>query len=258
MKLREKITVVFLFINLFSYDGTSHWDYSLGGGARSLPIGLSVFSEVGHNLLLWGEKIDNENEYNYGYLRPSLQLSTSGLVTKPGVFLDVFPISFFGLTLGSAYSWRFTKLDTIDCSSAHCGGGLQRTILKTKLLLGYEAFFLAVIQKLEFLFPMLKDRGFADESSTLVGQKGYDRVWFQEYVLGYTLSEKYKVGMIFDFSKMLHSQNRSDQKLLFMNRAFTNWSLVGGAGLYQSSTQLQAFTGFILMEWQLSPSYALD
>lgn len=231
------------------------FDYSAGLGARNMPFGAALFGEVGYGQLLWGEK--KEGQVMYGYARPIVRGRTSGFVNRAEMALEVFPISFLGFGGGFAYTSRNTDLATLDCTVVACTGGISRAYFETSLLLGHAGFFLGGSSRYNQLTPTVTDRSFGEETSNLAGSAGGDRLVSNEAFAGYSFSENWKAGVQWFGDHMISSGTTNSQESVFVEHRRDAWRFTVGLGMYESTTQLPAFTGYFLVKWTGIPSVGL-
>ncbi|MGE4233084.1 MAG: hypothetical protein AB7F43_07125 [Bacteriovoracia bacterium] len=251
-------TILFLFV-VASIPHTASafgaFDYSAGAAARSLPLAASVFGVLGYNQLLWGEK--KENEFKYGFGRLSVRLNTSGVVTRPELMGEFYPISLLGFQFGYSISHRATSIDTLDCAAVACRGLLSRSFLGSKLTLGYWKFYLLGFFRADLERPSLKDRPYADEFHALAGKQGGDTVINTEAIFGFRFDESIDAGIYFSEAHFLDSGNSNDLGSIFARKKWDNFRLALGMGMYRSSTQSRAWTTFGAVTWVGKPSLEL-
>ena len=252
----------FLFIPLFlisvvpAQASAMAPDYSVAVGGRTMPLGAAVSGQLGYGYLLWGEK--REGDFRYGYLRPALRLQTSGVVNRAEVSLAIHPISFFGFVLGHSQGVRYTDPYTVDCATAACRGGLQSTFGKARLVLGHDRFFAGGSSRVDYYVPSRRDRPFADETSSLVGKQGGDRLLTFDAFAGVWITPELAAGVLYRAERMIGTGFSNNHESAFARWKRGAWGVAAGAGLYQSSTQSRSPTVYGAIEWTGSPSIELQ
>lgn len=232
-------------------------DYSYGGMARSFPGGLAAFGRAGYGLLLWGEK--TPGSVFYGYLRPELRLQSSILVDMPEASLSIYPVSFAGIRIGRAESFRFTDFPAIDCVVAECRGRVSANFLKTQVALGYADFFVVHHLHYRSLAASRPERPIGDEQSSFIGKPGQDSVLFQTLAIGMKLGDYPTAGLLLETGRMLGTGAESDHESVFFRLAKKeSWTYVVGAGLYRSTTHERGFTFYGALTVIGIPSVELD
>ena len=229
-------------------------DYWAGAGARLLPQGGGLVAGAGYGVNLWGDS--TSGSYNYGYLRPSVRGYTSLLVTQAQVELSVFPLALAGFTFGYLQSWRNTDFKTLDCAQISCRSRLGTSYLRIDVALGYEKYFLLLGGKMTWLNPVVMDRPFADENTMLIGNQGGDSSLTSEATLGYKIDDRYSVGFYFSGDQMRDHGGSSNHESLFVRREIDSWSLLLGAGTYESVLQSRGITGYAVIRFVGLPSIA--
>ena len=245
MKLKNFAALTLLIFSFSAHaDG---WDYSGSFGARSLPIGASFFGNGGYGIKTWGE--NGKDQFIYGYVRPNLIISTSALVNEGDIGVDLYPISFFGVRLGTSQASRNVTLDTLDCSLVACGGGLARNSIEAKLTLGAAAYFMQAIALYENQTPSIKTVPYGDEMTSLAGRAGGDQMLKNELIIGREFEGGYLGGLHFAAARMIASGAHNDEQALLGGYKKGVWAYIAGAGVYESSTQSRGFSAFGLVTW---------
>lgn len=117
-------------------------DLSYGVLARTYPLSGAVFAKTGLGQEIWRQRTDSDlDQVLYGYFRPSLQVSSSGPFNSLSAEVDLFPISFFGVSVGKSIYSRGMNISFEDCYQVQCQGTLEARHVSWKLALGYERFF---------------------------------------------------------------------------------------------------------------------
>lgn len=232
------------------------WDFSLAAGIRSFPIGAGVGGSAAFNHLLWGNK--TKNSIAYGYLRPSVGVSTSGMVNKGGLKVELSPIAPLVLSSGYQLESTNTKLETIDCNVFGCNHSLRKNFLSASFVFGILPWFAKLEQVVENQKSSEVERPFADPDSSLVGLAGgEDRLVSLKVISGFLFGELWTGGLHFSRSKFQDSQSWNEISDIFIRKKQQDWNFVGGMGFYESTfTEKKAFM-YILIEWHQGHSLGI-
>ena len=234
----------------------SHLDYSGGFGVQSMPMGAAAYVDAGYSHLLWGKK--EGQGFQYGYVRPAARVQTSALINRAEVYLDFFPISFFGVSSGASLTSRNTNLYSgVNCTSVECKGTLSRQWIKPKLILGYADFFFIGSLKLETLKHSSMSP-FVDDMNILIAQSGGDRTTIVDLTVGYQWSGRIATGV--HGSSVRMTRSKSSNRLIDLYAAYQSqhFRYLGGVGLYQSQFSPLSPTAYFLVQWMGRPSFALN
>jgi hypothetical protein len=232
------------------------WDGWIGGGYLSQPLAAAAMGSLGYNALLWGTP--GKGSIGYGFTRISLFARSSYFVSAGAARLELYPVSFLGLSAGAALSTRHTDLDTLDCSIVQCRGELTRLFAEAKLIFGAGPIFFVPYAKAERLTSRDSGRPFGDEESNLAGMFHADSLLTYGGVLGVTLAHTWRVGVTGSHQKMTDSGADNDFLAGFLSWTLQSLTIRGGAGVYRSSTADAGPTAFISVKWLISPSLSLE
>lgn len=230
-------------------------DLSAGWGTRAVPLGVAAQAEVGWSEWIWGEK-SASNPVNYGYSRAWARYAGSGLVNRVEAGVTVSPWAPIALDAGASVRIRLIdRFATVDCDGLQCSGWVSASFLRVRSTLGFNGFFVLPIFMWEHMTPSnntpgYSGQGFVDEQSALVGSAGGDvrREWM--LIAGASLSPVWRAGYLYQSSNMLHAGSSNRLDALFVGHDLKpEWRLLGGLGLYQSSTWSQGPTAFVRVQW---------
>ncbi len=169
------------------------WDYAADISGRTYSPGLSIDPTVGLHQLLWGEPTTPF----FGYVRPAISASVSPSVFSGKAALDIFPLSFLGVTLARNWSHRILEATGYDCKANTCLGALNDRELTLKLLSAYESYFLsAQYQRIFYEANSEGDQNLMDPSNALIYRADGSNLNVSAFILGKKLSEKISAGMI--------------------------------------------------------------
>ncbi|MBT3586601.1 MAG: hypothetical protein HN509_16955 [Halobacteriovoraceae bacterium] len=214
---------------------------------RSYPTAFALQSKAGYGLPIWGK---GGSGPLYGYLRPSLQLQTSGVINSFGGQFDFFPISFLGAYGGSRRVYRnASELQSFDCTLLVCKSTVGHQYLGAKMALALGPLFLVGDLRVTRLDVKDKSRAFADETSTLIGSNGADTLRSFTTVLGFKVNESLKFGVLGVHNKMLHTPGETTMAILFGQKSFGEWEWLVGPGLFRGREKDRHLTVFSLLKW---------
>jgi len=253
MKISTLLKFHFVFflacslLPLFAWSADNAWDYSVSAGARNRPFGVSLNGELGFNHMVWGTR--SADNVLYGFVRPAFQASTSVEVNSAGVGLHLYPVSFVRLSGGYAYSIRNTTLDTLDCTLVECTGSISQPYVEASVVLGTGKVFTTLSVGQRFLTPSLVARDFGEENSSLTGQAGGDRLTSASWIAGLQWDARWVLGLGVGFSRMELNRTINLNQSLFVRYRVGEFQILGGGGLYRSSTIEAVPVGFIELKW---------
>ncbi|MGE4233942.1 MAG: hypothetical protein AB7F43_11490 [Bacteriovoracia bacterium] len=230
-----------------NYVFAGQFDYNIGLGTRSLPLGLSSLSQMGYGQVLWGTY--KQNSYSYGYIRPYQKIQASGFINRFDSGIGVYPISIFGFEAGHTFSFRNVDLATINCDAIECRGRTQSNYIGSRLILGALGFGFVTTVKQIWIQPENKSRLFGDESSNLIGLAGGDRLFSLDATLIRPVNDRYSVGLYAYREKMLGAQTTSDHESVFGSLTNGDWTFTIGSGAFRSTTSKRGFTAYGAVKW---------
>lgn len=238
------MALIFFFTSLFS---SGQWDLSLEGVGRITPAALQFDATTGYGFKIWDQ--GEEDSPFYGYVRP--WVSARGPSTLTGVTaVDIYPISFFGVTLGRMYARRLVEQPEINCDRYECLGWLNQTFLRVqgfaKLGPVYARLF---FEKTDFDEHSSLSRPVFQSSNGVIipatGDRGDDWV----LTLGYDLNPIWSAGVIGEEFRTEISDNDQNMQVGFVRWVKGDYSAVVGAGRFYSSALGTNFTGVATVTW---------
>lgn len=238
----------------------AHFDFAAFGGARSVPLGVGLGGVGGYNVALWGDPPSSTAGGNraplnpwYGFLRGSVRAQTSIFVQSSELRLDLHPVSFFGLSLGTNPSYRLRDFSSVDCAVLRCQGSLTRNFLRHNGGLAYKSAFVAWTLRYDWL-SQSESRAFYDESSALVSGGAQDELGSVELATGFSLLDAHVLGIQGAQQRMIGSQTKSTQYGVFYQLKHNSWRWTVGAGIYESAIQSKSPTFFTTVRRVFSSS----
>ncbi len=238
------ILIILLSISSLYAEGL---DYSANIGTRSLPFGGAAIGDIGFSKLFW-DKTD-QSFYKFGYLRPAFKFKTSAVVNRPEVYLDIFPISIFGFTVGHQQTFRSIDLNGFDCVKVQCKGRISSTYARAQIFAGGSNWFATVMSNISFQYSDNKSKPFADETATLIGNGRIEKLWSSDFVLGTKTSKSTSTGYFGSTDRMLVSKQANNLHSIFFKKNFENWNWMVGVGFYQSTLHTRDVTAYLAFKW---------
>lgn len=233
MRLMQKTFYSLLLSLAIAPSAEAQLDFAVYGDGRVTPAATQLQADAGYGFLVYGER-ENENPF-YGYVRPAVSLASSSTVTG-NIFVDVYPVSFFGVTLGKSFNNRLADLPGLDCGLADCRDWLNYSYFQIRLLGKYKKFLGSLVfEKTFYDDNEEKAVPFADGTNVVflapIGEEGSR--W--QAIAGYGWSAEWAVGIyIWDFRTKITNE-ANDFQLLFLRRTFNEWNVTVGAGRFGSS-----------------------
>lgn len=170
-------------------------DLGVNAFARSTKLAAVLEGQGGVSQVLWGSAGAGPN---FGYVRASAALRTSGLANGYRAQLEVYPISIFGITLGRQYLSRFADAPGIDCTRFDCGTDvishyLQfRSVFKFGNIFGQVTFQKDIFDDHYYSLP----RVFEPTNQYAIDRNGdYGTTW--GVVTGYEINPKWSAGIAY-------------------------------------------------------------
>lgn len=260
---------LFSFLS-FLFVSTAHgleWkanEWSANFGGRTTPVGAMAGVKLSKPLLLYGS--DSDEKLNYGYLKPSVQLSSIGVTNQWRGQFDIFPLPFIQLGMFYQGSHRILKTNGFECETSFvCKGFFDRQAYYAKTVVGYEKAFAGIQYRYEVLkhFDSKSLLPLVDDTYVLSIQNGGDIHSFQSF-FGYSLFEKSKTIIAWDQAWM-EDQNSNSNNIKAINIFYllhqikSNESLTYSVGISAGEhVHLNRHINFIFsIDWQLTPKFGL-
>lgn len=236
----------------------SQVDFKYGANLRSYPsLGGDFVAELGYNQLLWGSSGSGPM---YGLIRPSVEGSTSAVVSHYDSNLTFYPISFIGLGAGhKELTSNYEEFTYYDCDSVRCSGNLKKDYSFGKIALGY-ANLLTTFSYTEYRNTYSdKDnlnQAVSEYEYILVVNPKRENQIQRTYFLGYKLGENL-MGMISDQIQFLESEKDYQLNIGIYQTQFGAFKTIFGIGTLQSSDQEPGVVGVLRLSHTLLPSLTL-
>jgi hypothetical protein len=215
-----------------------------------LSAGVSIWG--GYNELIWG---DAKQGYMYGYVRPHARLFTAGVGHRVELRADIYPISFFGFTLGEVVVIRHTNQGSFNCDAVVCKGVSYRSFVENNLKLAYGNVFGTFTNRGDYISPAANDKPFADWPSSLLGDQGGDILYTANANLGLLrIFQDWSVGAFGTFKMMIDTKQKADEFGLFA-KYFLNdaWSFTGQISAPYTPLDGRSWSIGIRADWVILP-----
>ncbi len=246
------IKIILLLSILFSFPVFAKVDFKADIIGRSYPIGMALMPEVGYAKAIW-----QKDKIKYGYIRSSLNAKISGLVNYSSVNIEVFPISFFGISFGKFYGVRNLKnVQNFDCSVIKCDGVLKKTNIKIQFAIAYKNFsFLNIFNSQQLSFQN-ENFHFVEESSSLPGISN-DKLSTNTSFLNYSLNEKWSLGFARIFNKMKNTNQHTTLNISTVSMKLERWDIILGVGNFKTYQSVNHLSSLLLLKWKGSKGLRL-
>lgn len=238
--------IIILLVILLNYSAYSQVDYNVKAVTRTYPVALSFIGTMGYGLKLWG----SDSGPLYGYTRAAVYAQTSGVINGFGGQLEVFPVSFLGFYAGSKLIKRSTDdLGSYNCTTIICNGSVKRSYFGSKLGLAGGGLYLFLDGKIEDV--EVKDRigNFAEETGTLIGKSGGDKLTQLTSIFGYDLTSSLSFGALMQLSQMDKIKNKSVMTLGISRMKWDEWSMMLGLGQFHTRQSTNHLTVMAVFSW---------
>lgn len=228
------------------------WDYNFSAAARTYPITASASAEGGYSQPLWGQW-QNKSDVMYGYIRPSVKLSSAVIVNAAEAKLTIKPVSFLGFHAGKMMLSRSRdRAPGANCLEQECRGVLSIDFVQADLVLAAgPAVYLGTFETKDF--KSLRDElDFYDDISAIVGRKGGDRIQTVGHTLGYRVPNDdldRLIGLNFRRSDAELTRAFSERVGVVFAHKYQDYRILYLAGTYRSTTQKTDPTLAIQIDW---------
>ena len=244
-----KILTLLLAIN-FTLLAQAEVDTKVEALVRSYPKGFYTLGEVGKSFNLWGT-VDKKKPF-YGFARVAGQIKSSVAINKAQASLEIYPISFFGLSTGFSKSSReFNEFDAFDCQVIACrSSNVERKFFEAKMALAAGPVYF--VQRIKWTKTELKDKMnqiYAEELANLIGRAGGDTLLEKISILGYKLNSTYEIGALYKNNSMKHLRNRSSMQVLIGRYLQKDYVFTLGLGTYRTRWKSNNATALAIWTW---------
>ena len=250
------IYFLLLIANLALWAAPKNVDLSAGLQGRTLPaLGAEVYADAGYNQLFWGKK-DKPTDVFYGLIRPSIGLSSSGVINSIKGELEVFPISFVGFSAGRQIIVSNYNFPFLDCYTVACTGQYERNFVESKMVLGYKGWVAMGNYKVDSLNSPSETRPMADWRNVIVGEAGEEVQVEKKLFVGKFFGHQ-MIGALIENVQFLGSRERKESfaAVYQVRKDKTNYML--GVGGFHTDQQPMGFQFYFRIHHVALPSLKL-
>lgn len=260
--MKSKLKVILLGL-IFSIQSLAQIEKGASVLGVSHPEALVLSGYLAYNYELW--RSDPGAFWQYGFLRPKVNVDSSVFVNTINAELQFYPISIFGLTTGASHSVRrVNKLKEFDCDQYECRGDLKKTFIRAHMLLGYKGVKISYSYQRDFL----KMSGFnqtaaVELNNSVLFNQGGSLVDKQTLFAGYGVTEQLDLGVLYLANDMkttpnatIKEQSRSVGQFLAGQYRWLPFKIMAGLGTYESDYMPREFSALVKVSW--SPDTTLS
>lgn len=252
---------IFLIILLFSTQVLAFFERGLSAAAGSNPAGGSLTGSLAYNYKAWDTRTAENGHpfWMYGYVRPKISYETSFYINSLDAEIQIYPISIFGVTFGTAYVERAVKrLDLFDCDLVNCKGQVRKNYFNVNLNLGYGPWLGALVYGKDYLDAVDESnpRPLVQYSSMLLFNQNATEMERKVAFLGYKLTEALTLALYESYHEL--EGKKSEGQYVVGNYKNTHFSYIVGAGTFGSDYNEKTFAAFVKVSWLLDPSLSLN
>ncbi len=250
------------FILIISLTSQAFFERQISAVASNRPFGLVLTGGLAYNYKLWDDS--GEQFWKYGYIRPKVAFDTSFLVNTAITEIQVYPISIFGVTLGSSYAYRSVdKNEEYDCAKVSCRSELHRNYFRTDINLGAGSFISSLSYQVEHYYISHDNLLSSVDLGTLLliphenGQQEKMIAFF-----GYRASDFIQVGVLELFNQAtdpsVSERKKSEGQYIVARLKGPDLSYTAGVGTFGTDYNEKSFAVFVKMNWSFDPSLSLN
>jgi hypothetical protein len=230
----------FLFYSLNCLSSVTNFDLSAGIQGRTLPsVGGELYLESGYNQIIWGKR-KSSKDVLFGLIRPSLGLSTSGVINVAKAELEFFPISFIGITAGRQYIHSNFEFPFFNCEAVTCKGEFERNYVEGKMILGLKGWIAMGTYKVDKINSPDDGNPMPDWRNVIIGNPAREIQVEKKLIAGKLISNKL-VGVLLENVKFLGSGERKESFMGIFQISTKSNSYMFGAGAFHTDQQPMGF-----------------
>ncbi len=230
MNVKTKIPgaiLIFTFFQFFTANAATH--YSLNVVGRSKPATINPTATIAYDGMLWGEP-SKENPV-YGYYRIGAR---TGGNPNLGAFFQVAPIAPLVFEISRGITNRVLKISTLDCDVVSCKGRIDRTDYIIRAVAAKSNLILLASANWREIRTDNVSQVVGLEAEFFTVTAGFHRFFETTFTLGYKLSEKDLVGLIFNNGEIAEGQRKSSSVYGVYRSKWDEYNWALGAGNYKS------------------------
>lgn len=253
-----RILIAILFL-IFSFQVQAFFERGLSAAAGNNPAGANINASLAYNYKVWDKRSDSNDAlfWNYGYLRPKISYESSVYINTFDAQLHIYPISLFGIIVGTQYSERAVKsLDLFDCDLANCKGNVRKNYYKLNLNLGYGSVIGALAYGKDFLEGSDNNTpSLVEYNSMLLFPQKTTVLENKVAFVGYKWSKNFTLALYESYYEI--ESKKSEGQYIVGNYKDGDFSWLVGVGTFGSDYNEKTFAGFVKVSWLLDPSLSL-
>lgn len=231
-------------------------DLNAGIQGRTLPaLGAELYAETGYNQILWGKK-EEKKDVLYGLVRPSLAVSTSGVINSVKGELEVFPISILGFSAGRQIIHSNYDFPFFECDQITCQGEFVRNFVESKMVLGYDGWVVVGNYKIDTLRSPNRDTPIGDWRNIIIGEPGEEVQIEKKLIFGKQFSNKL-LGVLIENVKFQGSGQRRESFAAIYQETRDKTNYMIGAGALHTDEQPMGFVLYFRIHHVALPSLKL-
>lgn len=248
---------LFLLLSLASvWAKPTKFDLTGGIQGRTLPaLGAELYADSGYNQLLWGKK-ETPKDVLYGLVRPSVGVSTSGVINSFKGELELFPISILGFAVGRQFIHSNYDFPFFDCGDVTCQGEFVRNYVESKMVLGHKGFIVMGSYKTDTLRSPDKTHPMADWRNVIVGEPGEEVQIDKKLLLAYAWGHQ-MTGVLMENTLFVGSRERKESYAAIYQYRHRDTNYMIGAGGFHSDQQPMGFQVYFRVHHVALPTLKL-
>lgn len=248
--------MIYFLLLLSSLTLWAKFDLNYGLQGRTLPgLGAELYADSGYGQLLWGKK-ETPQDFLYGLVRPSVGVSTSGVINSAKAELELFPISILGFAVGRQYMNSNFEFPFLDCDAVTCKGEYQRNYVETKMVLGYKGWIVLGNYKVDTLLSPDEDVPMADWRNVIVGEPGEEVQIDKKLMIGKLFSNK-MLGVLIENTRFEGSGERKESFAGVYQVRHKDTMYMMGVGGFHTDQQPMGFQLYFRIHHVALPSLKL-
>ena len=250
---------IFALLGIFILSSNSHakLDLMVGGQGRSLPsLGAEAYGETGYTQLLWGKRKAGDKNVLFGFVRPNIGVSTSGVINSVKAELEIFPVSFLGIAAGRQLIHSNFDFPFFECKQITCEGEFRRNYIETRMALGAKGIITVLSYRYDLLQGPHTNQPMADWRHVIVGNKNHDMQIERKALLAYMHGTSL-YGILAENVRFEGSGEMKESYAAVYQYKPKDVAYMVGAGSFRSSREAQGLIIYFRINYTLLPSLKL-
>lgn len=226
-------------------------DYTGNLSARSYSEGLSIDPTVGVTQVVWG---DSSTPF-HGYIRPSVSALVSPTILGGKTALDIYPLSFLGMTVARNRTHRYLKAQSYDCENGRCLGALDSSEISFKFMSAYQDYFLVARYQRIFFDDSGGEQPVVDPVFALEYKAGGSNLNIANLILGKKLDGGLSAGVLVQSGTLDRDANASESDYVFLRSelekyGYSKLALTVGLGRFQTQIKRPGFSAVAILSFK--------